>query len=87
MQGDVLLVILLLGFGCAAFLFCVVYMVCQFLAWIGRGVMGVVCPRRTAARPGKRPSCSRPQMCPNDKCRKIEYRNARYCSQCGTRFL
>ena len=84
MHADALLVILLLLFGLAAFLFAVIYMFCQFFAWVGRSLLGLVSPDR----PGG-PVCpprvgSRPRVCPNERCRKVEYRAASYCSQCGT---
>lgn len=84
MHGDALLIVLLLVFGCAAFLFGVIYLFCQFFAWMGRGLLGMFRPHRPAAPVERRKIGSRPRVCPNERCRKVEYRAARYCSQCGT---
>lgn len=85
MQGDFLIVLLLVVVGCAALLFGVIYMFCQFFARIGRGLVGIIAPGRSAGSDGQVRRCSRPQVCQNKRCRKIEYRAARFCSQCGTR--
>jgi hypothetical protein len=59
-------------------------MFCQFFAWIGRGLLGLIRPHRPAT-PVRQPRVgSRPRVCANERCRKVEYRAARYCSQCGT---
>ncbi len=82
--GDVLLVVLLLVFGCAAFFFGVICVFCHLFAWMGRGVAGIFRPHGSvgaSARPGLG---SRRRKCPNERCRRIEYRDAHYCSQCGT---
>ena len=85
MYGDVLLIVfLVLVFGCAAFFFGVIYMVCQAIAWAGRGVFGVFKTTRpaNARRCPSRRSAAR--VCPRKQCRRAEYRrDARYCSQCG----
>lgn len=83
MHGDVLLVILILVFGCAAFLFGVIYVICQVLAWIGRGLFGIFMPRRSAGEPGAASGHRGGRVCPRAGCGKVEYRDARYCSQCG----
>jgi hypothetical protein len=83
-HGDVVVIVLLLVCGCAAFLFGAIYLVCQLFIGLGRGLMSVVTPGKqrgastVAARPG------RALACPNSHCRKIERRPAQYCSQCGT---
>ncbi|MGD2108546.1 MAG: hypothetical protein PVI86_04050 [Phycisphaerae bacterium] len=83
MNADVLLLILLVFFGCAAFLFGVIYVICQFVAWIGRGLFGIFIPRRSSSAGDPPPPSRRGRMCPREGCGKIEYRAARYCSQCG----
>lgn len=83
MHGDLLLVVLILVFGCAAFLFGLVYVVYWVLGAAGRGLWSLVRPSQrggAAMRIGWR---SRPVFCPRPNCRKVEYRNASYCSQCG----
>ena len=84
MHGDFVLVLVLVIGGCAALLFGVIYTFCQFFAWIGRGVWHVVAPRRARRAGGH---WSRPRVCPNERCRKVEHRAAQYCSQCGTRLM
>jgi hypothetical protein len=86
MHGDALLIILLLVFGCAAFFFGVIYCICQLFAWVSRGVWGVL-RHRCSSGPAAWPAAgSRRRVCSNERCRKLEYRKARYCSQCGTPF-
>ncbi len=86
MQGDALLIILLLVFGCAAFFFGVIYCICQLFAWVSRGVWGVFRPRCSSDSAARPAAGSRRRVCPNKRCRKLEYRQARYCSPCGTPF-
>ncbi len=84
MHGDVFLILLLLVFGCAAFLFGVIYVICQMFAWLGRGVWGAFRPHHSACACPPPVGSSRPKVCPNERCRKVEHRHARYCSQCGS---
>lgn len=88
MPGDLLLVILIVVLGCTAFFFGVIYVLCQGVAWIWRGVTGVFRrqpnSRATSARRIKRGA---PLTCPRSECGKVERRPARYCSQCGTRLV
>ncbi len=85
MHGEILLVVLILTLGCAAFFFCVVYVFCRFLAWMGRGALGLFTrPRRKAVR--VRVVENGPyRICPREQCRKVERRPARFCSRCGAR--
>lgn len=85
MHGDLLLVVLILVFGCAAFLFGLVYMVWWVASTVGRGMWSLVRPRRHVGIPACREACTfgRAVYCPRPNCRKAEYRNARFCSQCG----
>ncbi len=82
MHGDVLLIVLVLVFGCAAFFFGILYALGRAVAWVGRGVWGV-------CRPGSPPVGPRGlgvRFCPRTECRRVERRrDARYCSQCGQR--
>ncbi|MGB2985385.1 MAG: hypothetical protein WBE26_05830 [Phycisphaerae bacterium] len=87
MQGDVLLFILLLVLGWAACLFGVIYMLCRFVGWIARGAFGVSRKDTVVEAGGMCVRGSRQRACPNGQCRKVEYRDAHYCSQCGTRLM
>lgn len=82
--GDVLLVVLLLVFGCAAFFFGVICVLCHLFAWMGRGVAGIFHPHRSVGASPRPGLGSRRRKCPNERCRRIEHRAALYCSQCGT---
>ena len=83
MHGDLLLVVLILVFGCAAFLFGLVYVVGCVVTAVGRGMWGLFRPSRCSGPPAPARASSRPLRCPRVNCRKVEYRNARFCSQCG----
>jgi len=83
MHGDLLLVVLILVFGCAAFLFGLVYVVGYVLSAVGRGMWGLVRPCRGPGPTERVQRLSRPLRCSRVNCRKVEYRNARFCSQCG----
>jgi len=86
-QGDLLLVGLMLVFGCAAFLFGLVYVLCALFASVGRGIWGLVRPLGRVGSGGCLSLGRGPLVCPRANCRKAEYRNARFCSQCGARLL
>ena len=83
MHGDLLLVVLILVFGCAAFLFGLVYVVGCVVSAVGRGMWTLIHPSRCSGPPAPARKLSRPLRCPRVNCRKVEYRNARFCSQCG----
>lgn len=86
MHADVVVILLLLVFGWVACLFGVLYVAWQAISagWRGltglfhlrRGVSGRSCPPTTRAGA---------LVCPRPECRKIERREARFCSQCGAR--
>lgn len=84
MHGDLLLIILLLIVGCAAFFFGIIYWMCGLFAWVGRGLFGVVRPGSAVNR-GRALPRRRPTACPNERCKKAEHRQGRFCSQCGTK--
>lgn len=89
MQGDLLLVLVLLVVGLAAFFFGLIYLVGQVIAGvllrISRGVSRLL-GRPGAARPADAvPDAPHPLVCPRPTCRKVETRTARFCSQCGAR--
>ncbi len=85
MHGDVLVVILLLVFGWAAFLFGVIYVLCKLTGWIGRGLRDVFRPSPRGETKRRSVSGPRPLVCPDLQCQKVEHRDAQYCSQCGAR--
>ncbi|RME37589.1 MAG: hypothetical protein D6788_09140 [Planctomycetota bacterium] len=81
MHGDVLIVGLLLVFGCVAFLFGLVYLAVQLLLGVGRAI-----GRLFGGRP---PLAETPppvrRVCPNRECRWAESRpEAAFCPRCGT---
>ena len=82
MPGDPVVVVFILIIGCAAFLFGVLYVFGRVIGAVGHSVASIM-----KGRPGKAPP-SRPPggetlICSREQCRKIEYRNGRFCSQCG----
>jgi len=82
MHGGVLVVLLILIFGCAAFFFGVIYMICRALAWVGRGLWGMA--GAPARRPGDPTRIGPRNVCTRDGCRRVENRHgARFCSRCG----
>lgn len=70
--------------GCAAFFFGVFYVFFRVIAGLGRGLARMVAPGRPA---GTDPVGARHgpgyRVCPRAQCRRVEYRPARFCSQCG----
>ena len=82
MHGDLLLVALILVFGVAAFLFGLVYVVWCIVGGIGRGMWSLLRPWRPV-RTERACTFGRIVYCPRLNCRKVERRNARFCSQCG----
>lgn len=84
MQGDALLLILVMVFGCAAFFFGVIYLIGRALAWCGRGFVGVFRSAPSGKQAGSDLGPGRQLVCPREECRREEDRpDARYCSQCG----
>ena len=79
MHGDLVLVVVILVVGFAAFFFGVIYAICRFLGFVGQCVWSL-CTRRPLPR-FRVPACSNPQ------CRNVEQRRARYCSKCGTKLM
>ncbi len=83
MHGEALLLVLMLLIGCVAFFFGIIYLVWSVLSWLGRGVWHVIHPGRWSRTDGGPVISLRRRVCRNPKCRKVEHRKARYCSQCG----
>ena len=80
--GDFLLVGVVLVLGCVAFFVGVIYLIGSFLMFVGRGMLGIVSPRRRMFR--RNPWSGRSRICVNPKCGEVESRPARYCGHCGT---
>ena len=95
MHGDILIILVLLVLGVAAFFFGVIYAVCRALASVWRGVVRVLSPRGvpgspqvlvTPAAPLARSQGGRTfRVCSREQCRHVERRPARFCSQCGAK--
>lgn len=85
MHGEILLVVLILTLGCGAFCFCVIYLVCRFFAFLGRGLAGMFGHHPAAKRPPAVLGRTPVRVCPQERCRKVEHRPALFCSQCGAR--
>jgi hypothetical protein len=79
-----LLLILVLGW--AAFLFATLLVLGRIVGGIGRGLTSLLKPGRCGGSGRRLYSGRVGKVCPNPHCRKLEYREAVYCSQCGTRF-
>lgn len=85
MQVDALVIILVLILGCAAFLFGVISLIWQILAWVGRGMVSTIRPRPAGKASPAAPMLRSRRVCPRLECRRVEKRReARYCSQCGS---
>ena len=82
MPGDPLVVVLILIIGCAAFLFCVLYVFGRMFSIIGQGFMSMFRGGRPPSEPGGF-RAGQVLICSREQCRKTEYRNGRFCSQCG----
>jgi hypothetical protein len=83
MHGEILLVVLILTIGCAAFFFCVVYLIGRGFLLVGRGLAGLF--RRASDGATLEAGGRACRVCPREQCRKLEHRPARFCSQCGAR--
>lgn len=80
MPADIFIIAVVLVLGITAFVFGIVHAVWRGLGFVARSVFG----RRTATADG----VGRKRLvCPSDACRKVEYRDATYCSQCGARLV
>lgn len=95
MHGDILIILVLLVLGVAAFFFGVIYAVYRVLASVGRGIAHLLWPRRVpcsprvpaapAARPARSQGRRTFRVCLREQCRHVEHRPARFCSQCGAK--
>ena len=85
MHADAVAVLLILVFGCAAFLFGVLYVIWQGIGAAWRGLTGLGRARGAACGPGVPTAEPGGLVCPRPECRRIERREARFCSQCGAR--
>ena len=83
MQVDIVVLGLVVLLGCAALLFGVLYALGRVLGTAGRSILSVFGVRPTRTAEGRTVDLGGGRVCPRSECRKVEYRNARYCSQCG----
>lgn len=84
MQGDGLLIIFVLLFGCAAFLFGVIYMIGRAIGWLVLGVAELLGLRRKRLPESAEPVAPTAVVCTRTACGHIEHRrDAAYCGQCG----
>ena len=85
MHADLALMLLVLVFGCAAFLFGIVHFVYWMLSTVWGGLVTVVTPtsKKPSRKAGTAPATR--QVCPNRDCRHAEWREASYCCRCGAR--
>lgn len=80
----VFVIVFVLVFGCAAFLFGILYLVCRLIGGAGRCMIRVLSPPHERLRERPADAGSKGLMCTHRRCRRIEYRSrARFCSQCG----
>ncbi len=82
MHGDLLLVVGILIFGCAAFLFGVCYLLWSGIEFIGTRLVRLGRPRQKGE--AERTIALR---CPRERCGSVEHRRATFCSQCGARLV
>lgn len=86
MQGDVLLIVLALVVGIAAFFFGIIYMAFRAVAFVGRGVFKTLSPPQIAGSTDATASGRR--TCMRASCEKVEVRpDARYCGRCGAELV
>lgn len=84
MQIDVVILPLMLLLGLAAAAFGVIYVICQIVRVMGRGIRFLFASPRQDF-PKSHAKVRRFRICSQRYCRKMEYRDAIYCSQCGAR--
>ena len=88
MSAELGLFLLVLIAGCGAFLFCTLYLLFQLVGGIGRGI-GRMLGIGRAPYSKFRTVDGRVHFpkCPKVGCGHVEYRDARFCSRCGTRMV
>ena len=82
MQIDVVILPLMLLLGIAAAVIGVIYVIGHVLGSIGRGI-GSLLGSPTQPESKFRTETERFRICSRARCRKMERRDATYCSQCG----
>ncbi|MHC5108472.1 MAG: hypothetical protein ACYTHJ_01170 [Planctomycetota bacterium] len=80
MKVSALVILLIMVAAVAAFLLGLFYVV----AHLFRGVNSAVKNETAHIRPPRRRGSIPQRICSNEKCRKTERRDARYCSLCGS---
>jgi len=80
MYADLLIIAVVLVLGITAFVFGVLHAIWRGICF----AVGLVFGRRdTSIGEGE----SKRRVCPRESCRKVEYRDAVYCCQCGAKLL
>jgi len=84
MQEGVFLVLIVALFALAALLFGLFTVLWGIVGGVGRGIARLFTGSDRTGRsvPRRR---GKPLICPNERCKKVEYREAIFCSQCGRR--
>ena len=83
MDTGFVMLLLFLVLGWASLLFATLYVIGRIIGGVGRGVASVFRPAGPVGS-GRRLNPGRAgRVCPCPQCRRIEYRDAQYCSQCG----
>ena len=86
MHADLVLVLLVIVFGCAAFLFGLVYIVGSIVGMIGRGFWSFLRPtRRLGGGCGTRMRVAGGGVRGCSACGNVDPRTARYCARCGSK--
>jgi len=99
MHVEVLVVVMVAAIGIAAFFFGIFYALFGVLRFVWRCILGGlglgrprIAPTRSASMwsidqamqgPALGSWRQRPNVCVRPRCHRVEYRQARYCSQCG----
>ena len=81
MPFEPFVVVLVLVFGCAAFLLWILYCLGWIAGKAGGGFLRLFGGGRRFKTMQRE---ARALICTNERCRKVEYREGRYCSQCGS---
>ena len=88
MSGELVIVGIALLVGCGAVVYILLRLVWAVLSGAGRTighVFGMDEHSAGGATAGAAQAGGGPRVCPNANCRRVEYRDARYCPQCGAR--
>jgi hypothetical protein len=87
MYVDLFLFLFVVVFGFAAFFFGVIYLVCNVLSGLGRGLFRVLGGGPRGVPPAGSIFGAKRTICPRRGCGHVEQRRARFCGQCGARLF